>query len=150
MELPAQERSSQTALLRSNILAWLALLCGALALGLIALPMQMLAANQPKDVKLSDEIRDLAREVVGKPPLNTRPAPAIQQWLPQLNAAGMTLATIALIGGTIAWARQEDWRIAWGGIGLATIALAIHFYLLALAVLVIIAVIYFASTLGAG
>lgn len=148
MDLPAYETIAQPRPERSTRLAWLALVCGALALCLIALPMQFLAAGQPKDIKLSDEIRDLAREVVGKPPLNPRPEPPIQKWLPQLNAAGMTLAVIAVIGGTFAWVRREDWRIAWGGIGLATIAMTIHFYLLALGVLLVIAVVFFASTFG--
>ena len=108
--------------------------------------MQILAAGQPTDVKLADEIRDLAREVVGKPRLNARPAPAIQAWMPMLNAAGMTLATAGVVIGALAWAKREDWRAAAGGVALGIIAMTIHFYLIALGMILLIAIFYFAST----
>lgn len=148
MDSPVPTLPPPVSTTRMNILAWVALAGGALGLALIAIPMQILAASQPDDIKLADEIRDMAREIIGKPRQNLRPQPAIQKWMPQLNAAGMTLAAVAVIVGVLAWARRDDWRIAAGGVVLGLIAMTIHFYLLALGFVLLIAIIYFASTLA--
>lgn len=146
LPVPPPPANAPRTVVRANILAWIALACGGCGLCLIAIPMQILAASQPNDVKLADEIKDLAREVVGKPRLNARPAPAIQAWMPLLNAAGMALATAGVVVGILAWAKREDWRAAAGGVALGIIGMMIHYYLIALGLVLLVAILYFAST----